>query len=180
VSIYDFPPTLQDLSFDSNSITPLPVNYPTPTNYGPGLASFGGGFKAASQLIAGQQSAALLRANAAIARTQATGESQAGAEQAEMYRQHLATMVGDQVARTGGSGLTQSGSPLRALERTQMLGAQDLQRIQTNAARKAWGYTATAAGDDARAGMASRGGAMGALGGLITTGARAYGDWNPS
>lgn len=169
-----------DFNFDPNTIYPNAVNYPQPTNYGPGITALGGGFAAASQMIAGNQSAALLRANAGIARTQATGEVQAGAEQAEMYRQHLATTVGDQIARTGGSGLTQSGSPLRSLERTQMLGAQDIQRIQTNAARKAWGFGVSAAGDDVRAGMAQRAGISSGLGSLITSGARAYGDWSNS
>lgn len=173
--MFDFTPDLQYITpFDPNSLTPGT----RPTNYGPGITAFGGGFAAASQMIAGSQSAALLRANAGIARTQATGEVQAGAEQAEMYRQRLATTVGDQIARTGGSGLTQSGSPLRALERTQMLGAQDIARIQTNAARKAWGFDVSAAGDDVRASMASRAGITGGLGSLITSGARAYGNWS--
>lgn len=174
--MYDF----QDIDFDPNSLRPLPVNFGQPTNYGPAITAGGGGFAAASQIIAGQQSASLLRANAAIARAQATGETQAGAEQAEMYRTHLATTVGDQIARTGGSGLTQSGSPLRALERTQSLGAQDISRIQTNAARKAWGFNVSAAGDDVRAGMASRSGIVNGMGSLITSGARAYGSWSAS
>jgi hypothetical protein len=169
---------LQDFQFDPSMLRPLPVNYGTPTNYGPEISAAGGGFAAASQIIAGQQSAALLRANAGIARQQATGEIQAGAEQAEMYRQHLATTIGDQIARTGGSGLTQGGSPLRNLERTQSLGAQDIARIQTNAARKAWGFDVTATGDDARASMASRAGIAGGIGTLITTSARAYGSWS--
>lgn len=169
---------MQDLNFDPNMLRPLPVNYGQPTNYGPAMTAAGGGFAAASQIMAGLQSSALLRANAGIARTQAIGETQAGAEQAEMYRQHLATTVGDQIARTGGSGLTQSGSPLRNLERTQMLGAQDIQRIQTNASRKAWGFDVTAAGDDARASMASRAGIANGMGSLITSGARAYGSWS--
>lgn len=177
--MFTFPDaTFQDVNFDPNMLRPLPVNYGQPTNYGPGITLAGGGFAAASQIIAGEQSAALLRANAGIARTQASGEITAGAEQAEMYRQHLATAVGDQIARTGGSGLTQSGSPLRNLERTEMLGAQDIQRIQTNAARKAWGFGVSAAGDEVRASMASRAGITSGLGSLITSGARAYGAWS--
>lgn len=176
--MYDF----QDFDFDPNQLRPLGsvtnALTPQPTNYGPEITAAGGGFAAASQMIAGQQSASLLRANAAIARTQAIGETQAGAEQAEMYRTHLATTVGDQIARTGGSGVTQSGSPLRALERTQSLGAQDISRIQTNAARRAWGFNTTAAGDDVRATMASNTGKMNGIGSLITSGARAYGSWS--
>jgi hypothetical protein len=164
--------------FDPNSINLLPPQYAQPQNYGPQIAAAGGGFAAASQLIAGSQSAALLRANAGIAGQQAQGELEAGSEQAELYRQHLNQTIGRQTAAVGGSGLTMSGSPLRNLETTNYLGAQDISRIQTNAARKAWGFQTTQAGDEVRAGMASRGGVMGAMGSLITSGAKAYGDWS--
>ncbi|MDB6107833.1 MAG: hypothetical protein JWO52_7832 [Gammaproteobacteria bacterium] len=169
---------LQDINFDPNTVSPTAINFQQPTNYGPGMTALGGGFAAASQMIAGQQSKSLLQANAAIARMQATGEIQAGAEQAEMYRQHLAQRVGQQTAAVGGSGLSMSGSPLRSLETTSLIGAQDLTRIQTNAARKAWGFDTTAAGDELRAGMSSRAGIAGGVGSLITSGARAYADWS--
>lgn len=168
-------PPLEDISPD---ISMPVVNYPGATNYGPEFDAAGGGFNAASSILAGRQSAALLRENAALARTQATGEQEAGAEQAELYRQHLNQTIGNQIARTGGSGLTASGSPLRSFETTEMLGTKDIQQIQMNAARKAWGFSVSAAGDDVRAGLASRTGTMNALGGLITSGARAYGSWS--
>jgi hypothetical protein len=167
-----------DINFDPNAIYPLPINFAQPTNYGPDITALGGGFAAASQFIAGHQSSELLRANAAIARMQATGEIQAGAEQGEMYRQHLAQRMGAQTAAVGGSGLTMSGSPLRSLEATSMIGAQDLTRIQTNAARKAWGFQTSAVGDEVRAKQASNAGTAGGLGSLITSGARAYADWS--
>lgn len=169
---------LQDINFDPNTIYPTAINYPQPSNVGPGITALGGGFAAASQFIAGQQSKDLLRTNAAIARMQATGEIQAGAEQAEMYRQHLAQRIGQQTAAVGGSGLSMSGSPLRSLETTAAIGAQDLQRIQTNAARKAWGFQTSAVGDEVRGRMAANAGTAGAIGSLITTGARAYADWS--
>lgn len=153
------------------------VPYASPSNYAPYFTAAGGGFAAASQFIAGKQSASLLRANAGIARLQATSEVQAGAEQADLYRQHLNQTVGKQIAAVGGSGLSMSGSPLRALESTAYLGAQDVARIQTNAARRAWGFQVTAAGDEVRADQASSAGTANALGGLITTGARAYSQW---
>lgn len=164
---------------DTSSMTmATSLNPPGPTNYGPALTMAGGGFAAASRYNAGQDSAALLRANASIAGMEAQSENQAGAEQAQLYRQHLNQRLGQQGAAIGGSNVTTSGSALRSLETTSMLGAQDIARIQTNAARKAWGFQVTQQGDLTRAGMAGRAGTMGAIGGLITSGARAYGQWS--
>lgn len=148
------------------------------TDYAPYLTAAGGGYASASQFMAGKQSAALLQANAGIARLQATSENEAGAEQGELYRQHLQAALGRQAATVGGANIAMSGSPLRALESTSYLGAQDLARIQTNAARKAWGFNVTAAGDDFRAKEASAEGTAAGIGGLITTGAKAYGQWS--
>jgi hypothetical protein len=122
VPMTDFEPTLTPISFDPNSLATPTVPYPKP-NLGPYLTAAGGAFDAMSQYTAGKQSAALLRANAGIAGLQAQGELQAGAEQAELYQQHLNAALGRQAANTGGSGLTTSGSPLRALESTAYLGA---------------------------------------------------------
>lgn len=142
------------------------------------LTMAGGGFSAASTLLASQESARLLRTNAAIAGMQGQSENEAGAERAELYRQHLNATLGKQAAAVGGSNVTMSGSPLRSLETTAMLGAQDIGRIQTNAARKAWGFDVTEQGDLLRAKQAQSAGVFGALGGLITSGAKAYGQWS--
>lgn len=148
------------------------------TDYAPYLSLFGGGFSAASDLMASSKSAQLMRMNAGIAGEQAQSTNQAGAEQAEIFRQNLNQKIGRQEAQVGGSGLTMSGSPLRAIENTAYFGAQDVARIQTNAARKAWGFQVTQAGDQFRAQEATTAGESNALGSLITSGARAYGQWN--
>lgn len=147
------------------------------TDYSPYLSLFGGGLAAGGQLSAGDISARLMRANAGIAGQQAQSTQESGAEQAELYRQHLNATLGQQQAQIGGSGLTTSGSALRSLQTTAYLGAQDVARIQTNAARKAWGFQVTEAGDQFRADQAKSAGQFGALGSLITSGARAYGQW---
>lgn len=144
----------------------------------PYLTAGGGGFSAASSLLASQESARLLRANASVAGMQARSENEAGAETAELYRQHLNATIGRQQAAVGGSNVTMSGSPLRSLETTAMLGAQDIGRIQTNAARKAWGFDVTQSGDLLRANQATATGVNNAMGGLITSGAKAYGQWS--
>ena len=68
----------------------------------PYLTTAGGGFSAASSLMASQESARLLRANATIAGLQGHSQNQAGAEQAELYRQHLDATIGRQEATVGG------------------------------------------------------------------------------
>lgn len=148
------------------------------TDYAPYLSLFGGGFTAASDLLSSSKSSQLMRQNAGIAGEQARSSNQAGAEQAEILRQNLAQKIGRQQAQVGGSGLTMSGSPLRAIENTAYFGAQDVARIQTNAARRAWGFQVTQAGDEFRAQEAKTAGESNAFGSLITSGARAYGQWN--
>jgi hypothetical protein len=148
------------------------------TDYAPYLSLFGGGVSAASNLMASTQSAKLMQANAAIAGEQARSSSQAGAEQAEILRQNLNQKIGTQEAQVGGSGLTMSGSPLRAIQNTAYFGAQDVARIQTNAARKAWGFGVTQQGDQFRAQQQQAAGAFNAMGSLITSGTRAFGQWS--
>lgn len=148
------------------------------TDYAPYLSLFGGGFSAASSLLASNSSAKLMQENAGIAGEQARSTNQTGAEQAEIMRQNINQKIGRQEATVGGSGLTMSGSPLRSIENTAYFGAQDLARIQTNAARRAWGFSVTQAGDQFRADEAKAEGPMNAFGSLITSGARAYGQWS--
>lgn len=175
--MFDFQP--DPINFDPNSYNaPGALNVEQPTNFGPDLTLAGGGYAAASTLLASQQSAKLLRANASIAGMQAQSESEAGASQAELYRQHLNATIGKQEAQVGGSNVTMSGSPLRSLENTALLGQQDIGRIQLNAARKGWGFQVTQAGDQERAAQATSAGTSNAFGSLITSGAKAYGQWN--
>jgi hypothetical protein len=148
------------------------------TDYAPYLSLLGGGFGAASSLNSGNLNARLMRANAGIAGEQAQSTEEAGAQQAELYRQHLNAVIGKQGASVGGSNLTMSGSPLRAIENTAYLGAQDISRIQTNASRKAWGFQVQQSGDLFRANEDTAAGKFGALGSLITSGTRAYGQWS--
>ncbi len=148
------------------------------TDFSPYLSLFGGGLTAESQMMAATQSARLARANAGIAGAQAQGAQEQGAERAEMIRQETAQKIGRQTAQVGGSGLTLSGSPLRAIENTAYFGAQDIARVQTNAARRAWGFQTTQAGDLYRASEAQEAGMFSGVGSLITSGAKAYGQWN--
>lgn len=155
----------------------MPVNSSGYTDWAPYLSMLGGGMQFGASLAQGKANAALARANAQVAGMQAQSEQRAGAAQAEMYRQRLNQTIGKQAAAVGGSGVTMSGSALRSLSTTSEIGAEDIARIQLNAAQKAWGYETQEAGDLARANWESQAGLMQGLGSLITSGSRAYGQW---
>lgn len=163
---------------DGPSDDPTLPNKAGVTDYAPYLTMAGGGLGAGASLFAGAARANLLRTNAAIAGLQQQSTLQAGGEHAEIFRQRLNQTLGRQGAQVGGSGVTTSGSALRALESTAQIGNEDIARIQLNAARKAWGFGVQQQSDIAQAGMSQRAGVLGGLGGLITSGARAYGQWS--
>jgi len=167
-----------DLSYFTPTAQMWNVPQTAPTNWSPYLSMLGGGMQLGASIAQGNADAALARQNAAIASTQGRIEAQSGAEQAELYRQHLAQTLGKQQASIGGANVTMSGSALKAVSSTAELGAKDIAQIQLNAARKAWGYNVTAAGDLARANWEKKAGLMQGIGGLITSGARAYGQWS--
>lgn len=148
------------------------------TNYAPFLTMLGGGMSAVGTLNASSTNAALMRANATVAGMQAQSTRQQGAQHAELFRQQLDQRMGKQAAFIGGSNVTTSGSALRALSSTAEVGAQDISRIQLGAAQKAWGFQVQQTGDLARANATQSAGALDAMGSLITTGARAYGQWD--
>lgn len=148
------------------------------TDYAPYLSLLGGGMQFGASLAQGNANAALARANASIAGTQASIEQQTGAAQADLYRQHLNQTLGKQQTAVGGANVTMSGSALRSVATTNELGARDIAQIQLNAARKAWGYQVTQAGDLARAGWEQKAGLAQGMGSLITSGARAFGQWS--
>lgn len=148
------------------------------TNYAPFLTMLGGGMSAVGTLNSASTNAMLMRANAAVAGMQAQSTQQQGAAHAELYRQQLEQRLGKQAAFIGGSNVTTSGSALRALSGTAEVGAQDIGRIQVAAAQKAWGFQVSQEGDLARADAESKAGTANAIGGLITSGARAYGQWD--
>lgn len=148
------------------------------TNYAPYLTLFGGTLGAASRMVAASQSAALMRANARVAGMQAQSALESGKEQADIYRQKLGQTLGAQHAAIGGANITTSGSALKSLEATSQIGAEDIARIQLDAARKAWGFNIDQQGDLLRAKEQQSAGVMSGIGDLITTGAKAYGQWH--
>jgi hypothetical protein len=171
-------PDFQNQPFDPNSVQAPTMPGIMPANYAPYLSLMGGGMQAGASLMSGQSMARFDRANAGIAGLQAQSAVQAGGEQAELYRQHLNQTLGKQSAQIGGANVTASGSALRSLSTTAELGARDIGQIQLNAARKSWGFRVSQEGDLLRADQATQQGDMAAAGSLITSGARAYGQWS--
>lgn len=166
-------------AFDPNSVS-MPALSPmsSPLNFAPYLTMTGGTAQAMGTYFASRTNAALARANAGVAGLQAQSAIQAGGENAQIYRQKLQQVLGRQAAQIGGSNVTTSGSALRALETTNQIGSEDIARIQLNAARKAWGFQVNQAGDLARAKAEQDAGVFAGVGSLITTGAKAYGQWS--
>lgn len=150
----------------------------SPTNYAPYLTLLSGGMAAGADFSSGSQTSALMKANAAVAGLQAKSAVQSGAENAEMMRQRLAQTLGKQQAQVGGAGLTRSGSALRSIETTAEFGARDIAQTQLNAARKSWGFSVDQTGDLAKASMDQSASNFQGVGALITTGAKAFGQWS--
>lgn len=171
-----------DDSFDPDTALPPTVAQIQPGGFSaPGmLTAAGGAFDTTAVYLAHIGSAKLAKQNAAIAGAQAQSEAQTGADQAEVYRQHLNATLGKEEAQIGASGVRLSGSPLRALANTASIGSQDLSRIQLNSMRKTWGFEVQQAGDLYKARQDAGAATASALGGLITTGAKAYGQWSDS
>jgi hypothetical protein len=155
-----------------------PTNQAGYQDWAPYLTMLGGGMQFGAAMSSANANASLARSSAAISGLQAQSTQQAGAETADLYRQHLNQTLGKQRAQIGGANVTLSGSALRSLSTTAQLGAQDIARIQTNAARKAWGFQVDQAGELARASWEQRAGLESGLGDLITSGSRAYGQWS--
>jgi hypothetical protein len=79
--------------------------------------------------------------NAKIAEYQRSATLQQGEEQAQQAMAQRAQLIGKQRAALTSNGVDlNSGSAVDLLASTEFLGQQDVNQIQSNAARKAWGY----------------------------------------
>ena len=104
-----------------------------------------GGLSAANAASASQASAnynaQVAANNAVIAGQQRSVALQQGDAQAQQSELHQSQMLGEQKAALAANGVAlDSGSAVDQLATTKFLGAQDVNTIQSNAARQAWGY----------------------------------------
>lgn len=123
--------------------------------------------------IAGSRAAARQRR---FDRARAADAIERGEEEVEMYANRLAQLKGQQRVGAAAQGLdTNFGSVKAIREQTERIGAEDMERIRTNARREAWGIR-TQANINYRIGMnRAVGDFASAAGELISEEGREYG-----
>jgi hypothetical protein len=117
-----------------------------------------GGVFAANQADAAQKSAnynaQVAQNNAVIAGQQRSVALQQGQEQVQQSELHQSQLLGEQKAALAANGVAlDSGSAVDQLATTKFLGAQDVNAIQSNAARQAWGYEVQGSNDTAQSNL---------------------------
>jgi hypothetical protein len=119
-----------------------------------GISAYSAHEQANAQKQAGNYNAQVARNNATIALQQRSSSLQQGDVEAQQAQMNQAQVLGTQRARLAANGidLTQ-GSAQDLLTTTKFLGAQDVNTIQSNAARAAWGYSAQNMNDNATASL---------------------------
>lgn len=107
-----------------------------------GIAGFSASQQADAQKKALNYQAQVEANNAKIAAWQRSDALQRGEIDAQQAMEKQAQALGSQRAALAANGLdvTDSGSALDLLASTKFLGEQDVNTIQSNAARQAWGY----------------------------------------
>ncbi len=110
--------------------------------------------QASAQQSADNYNAQVAQNNALVASEQRSVTLQQGQSQAEQSQLQQAQLLGRQKAALGANGVAlASGSATDILASTQFLGEQDVNAIQSNAARQAWGYSVDQSNDLAQAGL---------------------------
>jgi len=116
------------------------------------------GVAASNQAGAQQQSdnynAQIAANNATVASEQRSVAIQQGQAQAEQSQLQQSRTLGEQKAALAANGVQlTSGSATDILASTKFLGEQDVNAIQSNAARQAWGYSVDAANSTAQSNL---------------------------
>lgn len=109
---------------------------------GAGISAYSASAQADSQQKALNYQAQVSANNAKIAAWQRSDALQRGEIEAQQAMQKQALALGEQRAALAANGMdvTDGGSALDLLASTKFLGEQDVNTIQSNAARQAWGY----------------------------------------
>lgn len=115
-----------------------------------GISAYSASQQADAQKKAANYNAQVATNNAIVANQQRSSALQQGDIEAQQAQLHQAQVLGAQRASLSANGvdLTQ-GSAQDLLTTTKFLGAQDVNTIQSNAARTAWGYQVQGANDAA-------------------------------
>jgi hypothetical protein len=106
-----------------------------------GLTAYSASQQADAQKKATAYQAQVAANNAKIAGYQRSAALQQGEQEAQQSMLQRAQMLGKQRAALAANGVDlNSGSAIDLLASTEFLGEQDVNQIQNNAVRKAWGY----------------------------------------
>lgn len=110
--------------------------------------------QAGAQKAADNYNAQVAANNALVASQQRSVALQQGQAEAEQSQLRRAQLLGRQKAALGANGVAlDSGSATDVLASTRFLGEQDVNAIQSNAARQAWGYAVSQSNDVAQANL---------------------------
>lgn len=136
-----------------------------------GAASIGGTLK---QKETDQDTA---KRNQNLANAQADDALLRGTIEESKYRRQIAQVIGGQKAAFGARNVAVTGTALDLLGDTAQQGEENALTIRNNAAREAWGYR-NQASEASRWGANQSNNANGkAIGTLLTSGSKAYGQW---
>jgi hypothetical protein len=110
---------------------------------------------------AAESAAALDEYNAAVADLQAKDAIARGDEEASRYAAEVRGVIGEQVAAFAAGGVdVHFGSAVEVQEDARMLGQMDVDTIENNSAREAWGYEVQAFNDRQAADIKRQDGSM--------------------
>jgi hypothetical protein len=141
-----------------------------------GVSAVGAIEQGQAQSQAASYQAEVSSMNAKIAKENATYEQASGEQQMYNQQQKARATVGAIVAAQGANNLdVNSGSNLSVRTGTEEMARLDALTIKNEAARKAWGYEAAAAGDTAQAGLYRSEASSSALAGYINAGSSILG-----
>ncbi|WKJ88752.1 hypothetical protein QZJ86_12040 [Methylomonas montana] len=121
---------------------------------GAGLSAYSASEQASAQKKAANYQAQVEANNAKIAGYQRSAALQQGEEQAQQSMMEQSQLRAKQIASMAANGVDlNSGSATDILATTDFLGKQDVNAIQNNAARKAWGYQVESGNYDAQSNL---------------------------
>jgi hypothetical protein len=121
-----------------------------------GLSAYSNYAQASAAQQAASYQAQLAANNARLSQQEGNAAIDQGQSQAMQSSQQASQLLGEQKAAFGGNGVSLgSGSALDVMASTRFLNDQDVNTIQSNAARTAWGYGVQAANDQTQANLSA-------------------------
>lgn len=140
------------------------------------MAAVSTGVTAYGQIQKGQAESDMYHYNATVATQRADEATATGVAQADLQRDKVRQIEGQQTAGMGTSGaVAGSGTFSNVLDQTAKFGELDAQTIRSNALKQAWGLKTQAVGDELAGSYARQGAGLNAAGSLLSGSVNAYG-----